>query len=285
MSVKVKPAGKMLIIVAVVAAGILGVRWYQARPKEVTQSVEVGKVTLPDASNASLSDNAVKFPLPGNSPAVNGGLQITWERMAWNSQFSGMYANGGVRTTKGSLFDNAKLDVTYVRQDDCNKQMADLAKFASDYKNNPNATGVLITFMGDGMPAFMTSLSKELESLGPEYQPIILPVTHGKSYGEDQVMAPPAWKQDPQNAVGKCVAGVLRDGDINILLKWAGDNGIKVNPDETTYDATAINLIAANDFLDAPNKYITGYSEKRKIVVNGKTTGKDTTVGVDAVAT
>ncbi len=285
MSVKVKPAGKILIIGAVVAAAILGVRWYQARPKEVTKSVEVGKVTLPDASNASLSNNAVKFPLPTNSPAVNGGLQITWERMAWNSQFSGMYANGGVRTTKGSLFDNAKLDVTYVRQDDCNKQMADLARFASDYKNNPNATGVLITFMGDGMPAFMTSLSKELESLGPEYQPIILPVTHGKSYGEDQVMAPTSWKQDPQNAIGKCVAGVLRDGDINILLKWAGDNGIKVNPDETTYDGTAINLIAANDFLDAPNKYITGYSEKRKIVVNGKTTGKDTTVGVDAVAT
>jgi OOP family OmpA-OmpF porin len=285
MSVKLKPAGKVLIIGAVVAAGVLGIRWYQARPKEVTKSVEVGKVTLPDAPNASLTGNAVKFPLPSNTPAVNGGLQITWERMAWNSQFSGMYANGGVRTTKGSLFANANLDVTYVRQDDCNKQMADLAKFASDYKNNPNTTGVLITFMGDGMPAFMTSLSKELESLGPEYQPIILPVTHGKSYGEDQVMAPPSWKQDPQNAVGKCVAGVMRDGDINILLKWAGDNGIKVNPDETTYDASAINLIAANDFLDAPNKYITGYMEKRKIVVNGKTTGKDTTVGVDGVAT
>jgi outer membrane protein OmpA-like peptidoglycan-associated protein len=81
------------------------------------------------------------------------------------------------------------------------------------------------------------------------------------------------------------VAGVLRDGDINILLKWAGDNGIKVNPDETTYDREAINIIAANDFLDAPAKYIAGYTESRKIVVNGRTTGKDTVVGVDAVAT
>ncbi|MEO5999582.1 MAG: OmpA family protein, partial [Chitinophagaceae bacterium] len=43
--------------------------------------------------------------------------------------------------------------------------------------------------------------------------------------------------------------------------------------------------IAASDFLDAPNKYITGYTEKRKIVMNGKTTGKDTLIGVDAVAT
>ena len=285
MSVKLRPAGKLLLIAAVVTAGILSVKWYQARPKDAGQAVEVGKVVLPDAPDASLSTNAVLLSLPSDVTAVNGGTQITWERMAWNSQFSGMYANGGVRTTKGSLFDKAHLDVTYLRQDDCNKQMADLVKFANEYKTNPNTPGVLITFMGDGMPAFMTSLAKELEVLGPEYQPIIIPIAHGKSYGEDQVMGPLAWKQDPHSAIGKCVAGVLRDGDVNILLKWAGDNGIKVNPDETTYDPDAINLIAANDFLDAPNKYITGYTENRKIVLNGKTTGRDTTVGVDAVAT
>jgi OOP family OmpA-OmpF porin len=285
MSVKLKPAGKLFIIAALVTAAILSVRWYQSRPKEVSQSVDLGKVTLPDAPDASLAGNAVLLPLPSSDKAVNGGTQITWQRMAWNSQFSGMYANGGVQTTKNSLFDKAHLDVTYVRQDDCNRQMADLVKFANEYKKNPNTAAVLITFMGDGMPAFMTSLSKELEPLGAEYQPIIIPVTHGKSYGEDQVMAPASWKQDPKNALGKCVAGVLRDGDINILLKWAGDNGLKVNPDETTYDADAINIIAANDFLDAPNKYITGYSEKRKIVKNGKTTGTDTTVNVDGVAT
>src|SRR3954453_8985100 len=285
MTIKLKPAGKLMIIAAVITVGILSIRWYQSRPKEVGNSLELGKVMLPDAAEASLSSNAIHLPLPGNADAINGGTQITWERMAWNSQFSAMYANGGIRTTKNSLFDKAKLDVVYVRQDDCNKQMADLVKFAQDYKNNPNTPGVLITFMGDGMPAFMTSLSKELEALGPEYQPIIIPVTHGKSYGEDQVMGPQEWKQNPKSALGKCVAGVLRDGDVNILLKWAGDNGLKVNPDETTYDKDAINIIAASDFLDAPNKYIAGYSERRKIVVNGKTTGKDTTVGVDGVAT
>jgi outer membrane protein OmpA-like peptidoglycan-associated protein len=285
MSVKLKPAGKLLVIALVVAGGILSVRWYQGMPKDAGKAVEVGKVVLPDAPEASLNEKAVLLPLPAATEAVNGGTRITWERMAWNAQFSGMYANGGVRTTKGSLFDKAHLDVSYLRQDDCNKQMADLVKFAGEYKSNPNTPGILISFMGDGMPAFMTSLSKSLEALGPEYQPIILPIAHGKSYGEDQVMGPASWKQDAHNAIGRCVAGVLRDGDINILLKWAGDNGIKVNPDETTYDAEAINLIAANDFLDAPNKYITGYTESRKIIVNGKTTGRDTTVGVDGVAT
>ena len=285
MSVKLKPAGKVLVIAMVITAGIISVKWYQARPKEAGKAVEVGKVILPDAPEASLNGRAVLLPLPSNTEAVNGGTLITWERMAWNAQFSGMYANGGVRTTKGSLFDKAHLDVTYFRQDDCSKQMADLVKFAGQYKTNPGTPAVLVSFMGDGMPAFMTSLSKELEPLGAEYQPIILPIAHGKSFGEDQIMGPPSWKQDPHNAVGKCVAGVLRDGDVNILLKWSGDNGIKVNPDETTYDPDAVNLIAASDFLDAPNKYITGYTETRKIIRDGKTTGRDTTVGVDAVAT
>src|SRR5262245_7384176 len=162
MALKLKPAGKFLIIAAVVTGGIFGVRWYQNRPKPVGESIEVGKVALPDAPEASLSGNAVQLEMPGKEPAVNGGTQITWERMAWNSQFSGMYANGGVRTTKGSLFDKAHLDVTYIRQDDCNKQMADLVKFANDYKSNPNTPGILVSFMGDGMPAFVTSLAKEL---------------------------------------------------------------------------------------------------------------------------
>ena len=285
MSVKIKPAGKVLLIAMVITAGIISVKWYQARPKEAGKAVEVGKIVLPDAPEASLNEHAVLLPLPSNTEAASGGTSITWERMAWNAQFSGMYANGGVRTTKGSLFDKAHLDITYLRQDDCNKQMADLVKFAGQYKTNPGSPAVMVSFMGDGMPAFMTALSKELEPLGAEYQPIILPIAHGKSFGEDQIMGPVSWKQDPHNAVGKCVAGVLRDGDVNILLKWAGDNGIKVNPDETTFDPQAVNLIAANDFLDAPNKYITGYTEKRKIIVDGKTTGQDTTVGVDAVAT
>ncbi len=37
MAIKLKPAGKLLIIAAVVTAGILSVRWYQHRPKEVGQ--------------------------------------------------------------------------------------------------------------------------------------------------------------------------------------------------------------------------------------------------------
>ena len=64
-----------------------------------------------------------------------------------------------------------------------------MVKFAQDYKNNPETPAVFASFMGDGMPAFFASLAKELEPLGPEYQPIAF-YAMGKSYGEDQLMGP-----------------------------------------------------------------------------------------------
>lgn len=286
MAVKVKTSGKVVGIL-ILLGGLFAAKtmWWDKRPKEAKTSAEIGKVVLPDAPEASLQGGAsVKIPLPTEEPSANGGTKIRWEVMAWNSQFPLMFANGGPITTKGSLIDNAKMQISIIRQDDCNKSIADIVKFASDYKNNPNTEGVFASYMGDGMPAFFSGLSKELEPLGPEYQPVAF-YAMGKSYGEDKLMGPANWKADPKNAIGKTVSCYLRDGDMNILLKWAGDNGIKVNPDETTFDRNAVNLMAANDFLDAANKYITGYKEKRAFVENGKKLSSDTTVGVDGVAT
>src|ERR1044072_6032606 len=285
MSMKVKPGGKILAIVLVLG-GIYAAKvlWWDKRPQEAKAAADIGKGSLPDAPEASLSKNAVMMPLPGTEAAVNGGTKVTWKIMAWNSQFPLMYANGAANTTKGSLIDKAGLQVTIERQDDCNKSIADIVKFAQEYKTNANTPGVFASFMGDGMPMFFAALSKELEPLGPDYQPIAF-YAMGKSYGEDKLMGPSDWKRGPKNALGKTVACVLRDGDMNILLKWAGDNGLRVNPDETSYDRNAVNLIAANDLLDAGNKYIAGYSENRKMIVDGKKVSRDTTVGVDGVAT
>jgi outer membrane protein OmpA-like peptidoglycan-associated protein len=285
MAIKVKTSGKVVMILLVLGA-IFAAKtyWWDKRPQEAKQSQDIGRVALPDAPEASLAGNAMQLPLPSEEQSVNGGTKIVWKIMAWNSQFPLMYANGGALTTKGSLLDKSKLQVEIVRQDDCFKSLADIVKFAQDYKNNPETPGVFASFMGDGMPAFFASLVKELEPLGPEYQPIAF-YAMGKSYGEDQLMGPADWKKDPKAALGKTVSCVLRDGDMNILLKWAGDNNLRVNPDETTYDKDAINIIAANDFLDACNKYITGYQEKRKVIKDGKKLSEEVTVGVDAVAT
>ena len=285
MAVKVKTSGKIVLILLLLVGLFMAKKyWWDARPQEAKASHEIGHVALPDAPEASLSGNATELGLPSSEESVNGGTRIVWKVMAWNSQFPLMYANGGAHTTKGSLLDKAKLQVDIERQDDCFKSIADVVKFAKDYKGNPETPAVFASFMGDGMPAFFAALSKELEPLGPEYQPIAF-YAMGKSFGEDQLMGPIDWKKDPKSAIGKSVACVLRDGDMNILLKWAGDNGIKVNPDETTYDKDAVNLIAANDFLDAANKYITGYKENRKVIKDGQKLSEEVTVGVDGVAT
>jgi OOP family OmpA-OmpF porin len=282
---KIKTSGKVLIILLVIG-GIFCAKlfWWDKRPTEAKASTEIGHLALPDAPEASLKGNATEFALPTTEESVNGGTKIRWEVMAWNSQFPLMYSNGGPLTTKGSLMDKAKLSIEIIRQDDCNKSIADIVKFAQDYKNNPNTPGVFASYMGDGMPAFFAGLVKELEPLGAEYMPIAF-YAMGKSNGEDKLMGPIEWKKDPKAALGKTVACYLRDGDMNILLKWAGDNNIKVNPDETTYDPNAINLVAANDFLDACNKYITGYKETRKVIKDGKKTNEEISVGVDGVAT
>jgi outer membrane protein OmpA-like peptidoglycan-associated protein len=289
MSVTIQPGAKKFLkfagLIAIVVLAWAGINKYKNRSRDAKQSMEIGSIALPDAPEASLTTNAQKLPFPSTEVSVNGGTKIIDYKMAWNSQFAEMYANGGPQTTKGSLFDKYKLQVSILRQDDCNKSIADMIKFANDIKaSGTGIPGVFASYMGDGMPAFFATLQKELSKLGPDYQAIGF-YTMGKSNGEDKLMAPVEWKRDPKSALGKTVSCVLRDGDMNILLKWAGDNNLKVNPDETTYDSTAVNLIAANDFLDAANKYITGYKETRKIVSGGKTNGRTIEVGVDGVAT
>jgi hypothetical protein len=63
---------------------------------------------------------------------------------------------------------------------------------------------------------------------------------------------------------------VLRDGDWNIAIKWMGDNKIPNNPDETVYDPDAINWVNANDYVEAAQKYVTGYCADLKNVKTGK---------------
>lgn len=280
-------AAKVLISLAVIGGGIWGVnKFILTAPKDAKESQQIAQVTLPDAPEASLSGNALKLEFPAEKSFVTNGTKVDWKIMAWNSQMAAAYCNGGAQTKQGSLFAKQNLMVNFTRQDDCNQSCADLVAFAKAYKENPESTnGLFITFMGDGMPAFMTNLSKELEPLGEKYQPVIV-MTFGKSFGEDQVMAPMEWKTNPSSALGKTVAGVERDGDLNILFKWAADNALKINPDPTTYDENAINIIAASTYLDAANKYINDYQETRKRVINGKVYADSTiVVGVDAVAT
>lgn len=216
-----------------------------------------------------------------NKPSVR---ILLW---AWNSQMGEMYANGGPQTTQGSIMEKHGVKVTLTRQDDAEKMKADLVAFAQDLKNgNPqpgNGTH-FVQIMGDGYAQFAASIDPTLKKLGPEYTVKVVG-SAGRSLGEDKFMGPQEWKDNPQSARGGVCVGYLRDGDWNIAMKWLADNGIKNNPDETTYDPEALNWIAANDYIDAVNKVIAGYSETRPVVSGGRKTGESKTIKGNAVVT
>ncbi len=283
----IKPGAKWVLLLLLGVGAFFAVKkFYLDAPKAVGESQKVDKVTLADAPEASLKGNAsVMLALPADKPAMRDVAKIDWKIMAWNAQFPLMYANGGARTTQGSLLDKANVDVNIIRQDDCFKSVADFIKNAKDYKSNPQSTTPLfVSFMGDGMPGFSVMMKDLEKDLGPDYIPII--VYHmGRSNGEDQFMGPASWKTNPQSAMGGTFSAVELDGDANIVFNWASNNGIAINANTKVYDPKALNLVPANDFLEAGNKLITGYTEKRQIVVDGKTTGRDTSIGVMATTT
>ncbi|MCB2410832.1 OmpA family protein [Hymenobacter lucidus] len=250
--------------------------------KAATESVLLNSIELPTQTAGTRTNQAVPLaPLPGSTPTEKGAA-VTWEVMAWNSQMAGMLANGGPRTTEGSSMAANGINLQIVRQDDVAKMQADLVKNALDMQQNPETPGLIVSIMGDGLPAF-SAVQSQLEKAGTGLQ--ILPFSCGKSFGEDKLMGPKEWLDNPKLALGKTIACYLRDGDQNIALKWCADNGLKVNPDETTYDPEAVNFMAAPDFLAAAEKYITGKPEQRTKVVKGKDTGVKVDVPADAVAT
>ncbi|WP_216726510.1 OmpA family protein [Hymenobacter siberiensis] len=250
--------------------------------KADTQSVLLNSIELPTTTGGNRANIVVPLaPMPGTAPA-DKGTPLTWEVMAWNSQMAGMLANGGPRSTMGSAAAANGLDMQIVRQDDVSKMQADLVKNALDLQSNPATPGLIVSIMGDGLPAF-SAVQNELKKTGTQLQ--IIPYSVGKSFGEDKLMGPKEWLDNPKLALGKTVACYLRDGDQNIALKWCADNGLKVNSDETTYDPEAVNFMAASDFLVAAEKYILGKPEARTKVVNGKNTGVKVDVVADAVAT
>ncbi len=253
--------------------------------KEAAQAKEVGKIDLPTApKNAASTVTAVA--MPSSTPANSNAPEVRWLLWAWNAQMGAMFANGGSATTQGSIMEKKGVNLKITRQDDIPQMQSSLIKFAKEYQNNKSTKegAQFVTIMGDGAAAFLSGVNPELEKIGADYKAQII-YTCGKSLGEDKFMGLPAWKENPQAARGALCAAVLRDGDWNIVVKWCGDNGIPVNPDETTYDPNAMNFVAADNYLDAAEKYISNYAEERDVVNAGKRTGEKKRVSVDGVAT
>jgi len=237
---------------------------------------------LNEAETAPAGD--LRVTLPGREPGCSNLPELRALVWAWNAQMGWMFANGGPVATRGSLMCERGVNLKLTRQDDAEQMKAELLKLATRIKageREPAEGAHFVAIMGDGAAQFFASLNPLLAKLGPEYRAEVV-ASAGYSRGEDKFMGLQDWKQNAENARGAYIAGYLKDGDWNIALKWAGDNGICNNPDEKSYDPKCLNWAGAKDYMDAAQKYVSGYCSD--LPVKGKS-GQTAHVCVNGVVT
>ena len=281
----IKPAGWAVIGVLAIGGYFALKTGYDHLPRTASKSMTGAAIDLPTApANASVSVPPVDLPTSG--PANVSGPQFRIEMMSWNAQAAIAYANGDTVPQVGSLMAKNGVNLLIKNNEDCNDMQQKLVKFAKEYKSNPSTSegSPMCIIMGDAGAPFLTGLNAELAKIGPEYQAKIIAFA-GFSAGEDKFMGLAEWKSNPQAAKGAVVSCVIRDGDWNIVVKWAFDNGLAINPDPTTYDPNAINFVDAKDYVEAANLYIANKTEERPTVINGVRTGTKQTISINGVAT
>lgn len=273
MAIKINP--KPLIITVAVILGGLGLWKVSKMAHKASESQTIGNVSLANISN---NDNqatvSVKTPVPEFDNAVATGAAMNFQVMAWNSQFGIMFANGGANTSKGSLFQAAGLKVHIDRQDNCDKTVAAFVKNSKELHEGTTQSPLLVFFMADGVPGYSAGLN-EVRKWHSAAKVIDF---CGRSAGEDCFYGPAAWVENPKLALGHCVVGVERDGDMNIFLQWAASNGLPVNFDDTKFDSNAVNVIGVGDFnmgdattIGLVPTVLSNKAMNRQVISHGKT--------------
>ncbi len=268
--------GSLLLVTAVAATRHFVPGLFGGTKEASTASVP----PLPRSSSVS----ATPIAEPSGCPEIPETRMLIW---AWNAQQGLLYANGGAHAADGSLMCKHGVNLTLIRQDMVDQMQAELIKCATELGAGAadcKSGAHYVAIMGDGAAAFFAALNPQLAKACPDCTAEIIG-SAGYSRGEDKLLGLPAWREAPSTAAGALIAGYLRDGDWNIAMKWAGDNNVCNNPDETTYDPACLNWVNASDYIDAGAKYIAGYCEDRPVVTRGKRTGANVHVCVNGVVT
>lgn len=243
--------------------------------------------------------NAEHLELPSTalSTEVSSQPLIRIAGYAWNAQSGIIVSNGGPRTTKGSQMEKNGVNLEIIRQDWLtelrNMQMKFIEEFDKGNKfpsSNKSAFGVMI--MGDGAPFYISSTQKAIDEIyGKDKYHLQVMGAIGMSNGEDKLIGPPSWKENPKSMKGAVISAVLGDGDWVTTVNYCFVNGLKVNPDPSTYDAEAVNIYPSenDDYIKSAEELIksqkTGWTVSLKEVADGKLTGKSVNRKIDGCAT
>ncbi len=284
-------------LITLLIAGGIGAGVYFLSPglrTDESKKLEKIDVADKDINNISTSD---EMPLPSaeTSTDVSAKPLVRLAGYAWNAQSGIIVANGGPKTTKGSIMEKNGINLEIIRQDWFTELRNLQLKFIEEFDrgtNNPKEGVAGIIIMGDGVPFYVSSVQQALDDkYGAGKYQIQAIGSIGLSYGEDKLIGPPSWKMNPQTMKGSLISAVIGDGDWVTTVNYAFANGLKVNPDPSTYDPDAVNFIASanDDYIESAKELIKSQKEGWTIplreVKDGKLTGKSINKKVDGCAT
>ncbi len=287
-----------LLIVVVGIGAILGGIYFISPGIKTAVSKQLSGMDLnkTDVNNVT---NAEKIRLPSKevSSEVSSKPVVRIAGYAWNAQSGIIVANGGPKTTKGSLMEKNGVNLEIIRQDWLSELRNMQMKFIEDFDKgeampSSDKSAFAVMMMGDGAPFYISSMQKSLdEKYGKDKYHVQVMGAVGMSYGEDKLIGPPSWKSDPKSMKGALISAVLGDGDWVTTVNYCFANGLKVNPDPSTYDAEAVNIYPSenDDYMKSAEELIksqtTGWTVSLKEVSNGKLTGKTVNRKIDGCAT
>jgi OOP family OmpA-OmpF porin len=294
---KLTTLAEAIILVVGLAVVLSGV-YYFAPGLRVAVSKQMTALDI-NTDNLNNVTKGEKLPVPSATPSTRVSNQplMRIAEYAWNGNSGMIVANGGPRTTEGSLMEAAGVNLEIVRIDGVNDLRNMQLKFVEELNGgNANPTSdksaFAVSIMGDGAPFYITTTQKSLdEKFGKNKYHVQNIAAIGLSYGEDKLIGPKIWKDNPQSLKGAVISAVIGDGDWVVAINYASANKIPVNPDASTYDADAINFVPApnDDYIEAVKDLIksqkTGYTIPLKEVKNGKLTGNTLNRKIDGAVT
>jgi outer membrane protein OmpA-like peptidoglycan-associated protein len=294
---KLTTFSELIIVIAGIGA-ILGGVYYISPGIKTAVSKQLNGIELnqTDVNNVT---NAEKIALPSKeiSSEIADKPLVRIAGYAWNAQSGIIVSNGGPKTTKGSLMEKNGVNLEIIRQDWLSELRNMQMKFIEEFDKgeafpSSDKSVFAVMIMGDGAPFYISSVQKSLdEKYGKDKYHLQVMGVVGMSYGEDKLIGPPSWKSDPKSMKGSVISAVLGDGDWVTTVNYCFANGLKVNPDPTTYDADAVNIYPSenDDYIKSAEELIksqtAGWTVTLKEVINGKLTGKSVNRKIDGCAT
>lgn len=278
---------------------VVGVALYFIAPGlRVEESKQLdGLVVDEQVIDNTTTSAMLELPSKTTSNKVQSQPRIRIAGYAWNGQTPIYVANGGAFTTKGSLMENNNVNLELIRQDWLSELSAMQMKFVEEYDSGQefpasDKSAVAIMIMGDGAPYYISTRQKALdEKFGKDKYHLQVIGAMGMSNGEDKLIGPIEWKRNPKTMLGALISTVPGDGDWVTALNFCFANGLKVNPDFSTYDANAVNFYPSenDDYIKSAEELIksqtAGFTANLKVVENGKLTGKTINKEIDGCAT